>query len=664
VSEQAGRTMSRTGASSSAVVAAIGATAAIVSVSIVGASGAAGALPAPSVTRLAGSAAPFTSDASVIGAVAARQELSIQVWLRPKVAAAQSFATAVSTPGSAQFHRYLSPGRYTARFGATPAAATRVEKWLRSAGFTAVGADAQRSYVRATAPAATIDRALATRLTLYRSTAAVNAGPYQLRANSTVISVPRALAGTVLGVTGLDNAAPDVPLRRPGITSSATAAAAFPCSRYYGQHVVGGLPKEFGTTSFPTVTCGYSGSQLRSAYGATSGSTGRGQTVALIELGLTKDMFLTLQDYATANHVPAPAAARYRELSLGRGSACGDPFNIEEQLDVEASYDMAPGATQLVVGGDSCNNGDYGEQGLFDADLAVLNGAQGHPLASVTSNSWGSGAETQPAALSDIEHAYLLRAAAEGVGMYLASSDGSGVAAPSDDPYAVAVGGTSLGIGAAGHRLFETGWSDGEQFIDGTQWSTPFENGASGGGPSLLWKQPGYQRGVVPAALDTVAGNRGTRVVRSVPDISADADEYTGFAVGLLSFSAQGVPTYRQGAVGGTSEAAPLVTGMVAAAQQSQSARFGFLDPVLYRLSGTSALHDTRPLTASTPARYRAMACGPADCGLESLSVTDAQNYLMSGYTGQVTLRGYDNMTGLGTPNGQQFITALRRLER
>jgi hypothetical protein len=28
--------------------------------------------------------------------------------------------------------------------------------------------------------------------------------------------------------------------------------------------------------------------------------------------------------------------------------------------------------------------------------------------------------------------------------------------------------------------------------------------------------------------------------------------------------------------------------------------------------------------------------------------------------TSQVTATGYDTMTGLGTPNGQSFITALR----
>jgi hypothetical protein len=43
--------------------------------------------------------------------------------------------------------------------------------------------------------------------------------------------------------------------------------------------------------------------------------------------------------------------------------------------------------------------------------------------------------------------------------------------------------------------------------------------------------------------------------------------------------------------------------------------------------------------------------------------VFDAQTPAMHGYTGQVTQPGYDTMTGLGTPNGQSFITALRALQ-
>jgi hypothetical protein len=103
--------------------------------------------------------------------------------------------------------------------------------------------------------------------------------------------------------------------------------------------------------------------------------------------------------------------------------------------------------------------------------------------------------------------------------------------------------------------------------------------------------------------------------------------------------------------------------GIVADAQQGQHAAFGFTDPVLYRLNGTPALHDTLPSTSRTPGLFRGEVCNAAFCGRPSLVTFDDQNPNMFGYTGQVTLRGYDNMTGIGAPRGQSFIRALRRLE-
>jgi len=653
------------------LIAATGATVAVIGTTIVGASGLASASTTPAVARIAGSTVPFTSHTRATGTLAKGQKLSVQVWLKPQTAAAESFASAVSTPGSVTFRHYLSPAAYATRFGAPAAEAAKVESWMRSAGFTGVRANPLRSYIRATGTASVIDTAFRTTLRQYQATSAVNAGPYRLRANSTAISVPASLSRSVLGVTGLDNAAPLLPLQRPSATaigktaprpSAGAAPKSVPCSYYYGEHVATGLPKQFGTTSFPTDNCGYSATQLRKAYGASTAADGSGQTVALVELGLTQDMFLTLKDYAKKNGVPAPAASRYAELSLGRGSACGDPFYVEEQLDVEASYAMAPGANQLVVGGDSCNGGDFGLQGLFNADLAVL-GTGGHPLATIASNSWGSGDEEQAPYITDIEHAILVQAAAEGVGMYFSSGDGSGVYEPASDPYAIAVGGTTLGIGKGGTRLFETGWSDGISLLIGKSWIFLGENGASGGGPSLIWAEPSYQDSVVPTALATPPGNRGG-TVRSVPDISADADPFTGFAVGLLTFHNKSgrPPTYGQFPVGGTSESSPLVAGMVAAAQQGQPAAFGFANPALYQLAGSSALTDTLPLTSSSPVAYRGVACDPHDCGAWALSTFDDQNSNMFGYTGQVTLPGYDNMGGVGTPAGQAFISGLRSI--
>jgi subtilase family serine protease len=628
-----------------------------------GVSGAAEASSVAAYSPLAGSVAPFTTHTAAIGDVGGSQRLTIQLWLRPDMAAATAFANAVSAPGSPLYHHYLSPDRYTAEFGASLTQARAVESWLRSEGFSDVRTNAQRAYVRATAPVATIDSAFRIQMKLYSSSKAVNAGRYALRSNDRAVSVPSRLAPSVLGVTGLENAAPIMTLDRDAPTSAPGKAAEpggdVACSQYYGENETSGLPPQFGTTTFPTEVCGYNADQMRSVYGANMRNIGTGETVALVELGLVPQMFLTLQDYAAANDMPAPSSERYTELSLGEGSSCGDPFDIEEQLDVEISYDMAPGANQLVVGGDSCNEGDYGLQGLFDADEAVLGGSGNSPLASIASNSWESGGENAPALVTQIENAFLVQAADEGVGMYFSSGDDSGVEMPSSDPYAVAVGGTTLGIGKSGNRLFETGWSDGLSFISGHQWFLEFEYGAAGGGPSLLWNEPSYQVGVVPPALTVAPGNR-PGPVRSVPDISADADPYTGFLEGALETNLRGKTVYAQFDIGGTSVASPLVAGIVAAAQQGQSTPFGFLNPVIYTLLNTSAVYDTLPLTAHTPALYDGVTCNRRTCGIRLLTTFDDQNPAMEGYTGQVTLKGYDNMSGVGTPNGQAFIKALR----
>jgi subtilase family serine protease len=640
------------------------AAAAVAALTVAGLSSTAGATPRSGYLRLAGSAVPFASPGRAIGAVDSSTRLTIQVWMRPgHLAAAQRYATAVSTPGSALFHHYLSPSAYTARFGTSRAAAAAVTKWLRGQGFTGIHADSQRNYVRATGPVKAIDQAFRTTLKNYRASASVNAGPYQLRANSGELSIPRSLSREVLGVTGLSNAAPRLPLMRaPKSPRGSAAKPKVPCSQYYGQHHISGLPKVFGQTSLPTQICGYGPQQMRAAYGMNTSNNGHGQTVSLVELGLAPDMFQTLKDYAAAEHFAAPDPEHYEELSLGNNS-CGDPFTVEEQLDVETSYDMAPAANQLVVGGDSCNNGDFGNQGLFDADLVIIDGtvaSHHHPLANISSNSWGPGNDLQQGILTSIMHAYLVRAAAQGIGMYFASGDSSGVETP-DDPYTILVGGTSLGIGKDNQRLFETGWSSGLSGESHHQWGPAFENGATSGGPSLLWAEPGYQRGVVPKSMASAPGNRGSS--RSEPDISADADLYTGFATGMLEPRKGKSPKFVLFPVGGTSMASPLVAGMVADAQQGQRHVFGFTDPVLYRLAGTSAIRDILPSTSRTPGQFRGEACTPSFCGGVNLIRFDDQSYSMAGYLGQVTARGYDNMTGIGTPRGQLFIDALRRME-
>jgi subtilase family serine protease len=640
--------------------------------------------PADGSVVLADSAVPFTSHTAALGDLSSATTMTIQMWLRPDMAGAQSYADAVSTPGDSLFRHFLSPDSYTARFGPSVQEASAAGAWLRTQGFTAVQADAQRDYVRATATAGAIDAAFHVTMKRYRATAQVSDGDAPLIANDRPLTVPASLVGDVLGVTGLDTAAVTVPIKQagppgvyPAVGGKAAAGTASECSSYWGQYMLSGLPSMFGTTTFPVVNCGYTATQYRSVYGANWANTGKGQTIAFAEAGgLVPDMFTTLQDFAKQFHLPAPAASRYQEINQ-QPASCATPQEStgEEQMDVESAYAMAPGASQLVVGANLCDTGDDGFQGGFNTDLAIINGNGNKPLATVVSNSWETGFDDQAADITNIETAFLTKAASVGVGMYYSADDAPCSTQPASNPYATGVGGTMLGISKTGTRLFETGATFGEAYINDNAWDINASYGL-GGGQSLVFSQPSYQQGVVPASMSTPPASGsppgqsgcstggtppppGTSPMRSSPDVSADGAD--GLIVGEIN--ADG--TYVNINDAGTSLSAPLVAGMVVAAQQGQAEPFGFLNPALYKLAGTPAFYDTLPVTSSDPVLWRAQVCpatvSPCEAGT-MLWITDDQSPSLPGSTGLVTAKGYDNMTGVGVPNGQAFITALREL--
>jgi subtilase family serine protease len=622
--------------------------------------GAPGIARAASVFPLPGSAVPAASAGAQAGAAPAAQALTVQVWLTPDLAGATALAAAVSTPGSSEFHRYLSPDAYTAQFGSPAPRAAAVAAWLAGSGLTQVHADRGRDYVSATGPVAKIQSAFQVRINRYRVTGA-NGRPAVIESNDRAVSVPAALAPDVLGVTGLNTAppvtAPAVPAAATGLLKPVATTAT--CSRYWAQYVKSFRPAYRGLTTGALPVCGYHASQIRAAYGAQSASTGTGQTVALIEDEEPVAMFQTLTDYAKGSRLPVPRSAQFREQHIDAGGTCGSSaraaaqrfYPDEEQMDSEALYAMAPGANQLMVIGGGCNE----DQDLLDAALAVLTGNGGHPSASIESNSWQIPLGVVPAATV---HALALRAAVEGVGLYFASGDTPDLTVTDSDPYVTAVGGTTLGLGAKNNRVFETGWSDDFAYLDGGKWTDVGLSGG-GGGTSLVYEQPAYQKGVVPAAMAQI--RVGTKLVtdRTVPDLAADADPDSGFLTGYIGSGTSSHPgPYQTELNAGTSLATPLIAGLVADAQQGQPSPFGFVNPLLYQLAGTSALHDILPVTAALPPPDRAAYEAPSDGSVSGVDVFDSQERPA---TGQVTAKGYDTMTGIGTPNGAAFIAGLRR---
>jgi subtilase family serine protease len=585
------------------------------------------------------SASASTSVSSTTQAAAESQ--TTQVWMAGQQQAAQRFVDAVSTPGSPTYHRFLSPDAYTRRFGPSAAQVKAVESYLAGKGFTRVQASVNDDYVSGIGP------------------------------NDRELTLPAAISRDVIAVTGPSGSKAEAKADDTAVspTSSRAGAKAPPPPPYWAQKTEKISPAFDGLTKAAVAVCGYSAKQIRAAYGLSSANTGKGKTIALIQVGAPDDMSQTLTDYARVNGLPAPRSGQYREEAIGQGaknSACVNGALEEAALDSEAAYAMAPGANQLMVDGDDCDTSDNGAQALFDAMLAPLTGHGSGASAAIESVSYGlgnTGESGVPPSLLKISHAIALRAAAEGVSLLNASGDNPGISPPASDPDITTVGGTTLGIGAHSQRVFETGWSTalGERTGTSGPWHWKGILLAAGGGVSAVYGEPDYQKDVVPSSM---ARNKAGKPGRTLPDISAEADPYSGMLFGLIVTRKDGKTTpYSPFRQAGTSTSTPLIAGIIADAEQGQPRNLGFLNPLLYSLAGTPAYHDILPVSPSDPQVDRAF-YAPGDTDINNkfapgflVGVNDAQD--ASG-TDQVTAPGYDTMTGLGTPNGAAFIKGLR----
>jgi subtilase family serine protease len=140
--------------------------------------------------------------------------------------------------------------------------------------------------------------------------------------------------------------------------------------------------------------------------------------------------------------------------------------------------------------------------------------------------------------------------------------------------------------------------------------------------------------------------NRG----RVVPDISMDGDPNTGFLVGETQTFPDGV-YYDQYRIGGTSLSCPLFSGLMAVANQLDHLDHGFVNPLLYQsASRTGAITDVRDVAGGVVRVDYADGVDASDGTVTSVRTFDFQGLAIR------TTPGYDNVTGLGTPNGLAFL--------
>ena len=138
-----------------------------------------------------------------------------------------------------------------------------------------------------------------------------------------------------------------------------------------------------------------------------------------------------------------------------------------------------------------------------------------------------------------------------------------------------------------------------------------------------------------------------------VPDVAAVGDPTTGFLVGQTQAFGHG-PRYAEYRIGGTSLSCPLFAAIMALADQAAGRHHGFANPLLYALAGSNAFRDI--VDPASP-----MAVVRTDFA-NFVNPHDGLAYTLRSLNQTGTLAttpGYDDVTGLGSPNGQSFLNAM-----
>jgi subtilase family serine protease len=517
-------------------------------------------------------------------------------------AALDAYITSLSNTGSPNYHHYLTPAQYAARYGASTSSVTALRTYFKEYGLSVASLSAGHDILRITGTTTEIAHAFDAPLETVRT----SDGALDAHFTSSA-SLPHALASDVTAVAGLDSVVP--------LSTNLEFSRAVPSVATAGACPAAGS----STSTTPNSVGGYTVQQQAALYGLSAawaaGHTGVGQTIGVYELASydTSDA----QTYFTCYGL-TPTVASVNVDGGPTSSDNADNAPDEATLDVEETAALAPGAKVEVYQGTNNASGptDIYTQMASDDSATII------------TTSWGI-CEAQTDGAAQAEQTVFQEMAAQGQTVVAAAGDdgssdcedtsspttGAAVDDPASQPYVTGVGGLTV---SNINPLTETIWNDN---------CTQSDCGAGGGGMSSLWSRPSWQ--IAPGI------NVATNTMRMVPDLAVMGDPatgfiqyYTGAGTGFCQHSCSG----GWGAIGGTSIGAPLVSALIAVAAQAcatPGGRLGFVNPSLYSMATT---------------------------GYVDVTTGNNDLYNIGQYSAGV---GYDMSSGLGTPNGAGFLAGL-----
>jgi subtilase family serine protease len=515
---------------------------------------------------------------------------------------------------SPQFHKFLTPETYAARFGLNTADIEKITLWLETNGFSNVEASRGRNWISFSGTAGQVQAAMHTSIHNYTLNGEAHI------ANATDPQFPKALQGIVAGMRGLHNfnMKPHIRLR-PNFTSSVSG------STYMA-------PDDWATI--------YDAKPLYSA--GLDGSPISGETYSIVVVGQSDVQLSDLAAFRANIGLSAkPPTVVVPPGDLDPGIVSAD--EAESDLDLEWAGAIAKNGNILFVTADSTT-----DNGVIDSIAYAIN----NNVAPILSTSYGY-CEAELAGQSDFntQDALYKQANAQGMTVVAASGDagaadcdtgypaalGLSVDFPGSSQYVTSIGGTTLTVAAAGaYWSSSNNSSNGSalQYIPEVVWndtSNPATGGvgleASGGGASIYESKPSWQTGTgVPSD-----GHRDVPDIAFAGSPNQDGLLYCGHNFCTNGFR-NGSSTGNLDVTGGTSAGPPPFAGVLAMLVQKMGGRLGNVNPNLYSVAqiSTNAFHDITSGNNIVPCRV-----GTLNCTTGSL-----------GYSAGV---GYDQTTGLGS---------------
>jgi subtilase family serine protease len=622
--------------------------------------------------------------------------MTVDVVLAPNHEAELSgLLASVYDPQSPSYRRWLGQGEFSARFAPSSAQVAALTQYLQASGLV-VEPSSSPFLLRVSGPSNVVAAAFKTNLRNYRNPRGVT-----YFSNASAVQLPTVLASGVRGVVGLSNtvrmhphvrAMKQMPSSSPGMIPSGKSSsppgceAPYPTKAQLFAAVNNGTEFAVGYGGGPGCS-GLTPSQDNSIYGAPNlGASGKGQGVTLAVFELSAYQHSDIATWAHYFYGPGFTPPLVDVIVDGgplhpicpKGDTCSPDFNgysgdIEVDADIETQLAISPAARHIVVY--NAPNDLTGQTSLDEYTRIADD-----DVADVVSSSWGVCENDVSAAYVQAENRIFQQMALQGQSVFGSAGDTGAfdciatdatnnlnVDDPSTQPWVTSVGGTSFtsfNPGAKPNPDYpngaETVWNvdnlcssrapaPGNDNQGGFFWCA--ETGAGGGGNSQWWGRPFYQSGPGVNNPYTTHGNGTTQCAlagkgtpcREVPDISANADPYTGYAEYCTGSAATPYSICAQitstpsgwFGIGGTSLSSPLWSAIVADHDSYWNHRVGNANPLLYSLYNSDAEGYFNDITGI------------------------GQSTNNNGFF--PTTPGYDMATGIGTPKMGAIITLVPR---